>query len=339
MSVRRLALSVGLAGSAAFAWFGCAEHSSGPRSAPTSVAGVAGDSQIGPMGAQLQYPLSFVLLDAEGAPFQGATVTWTVQSGTASLSPPTSTSNASGTASTTVTLGALEGEVVIRATTPGIQPVTFHALVVDPCRYANSTTIGTTLTPALATTDCAVDGAFYTDYFEFDVTGQQSIRMLQSATWDTYMEFYRIEGPGVAFNNDINITTNTNSRIDAILAPGTYLVAPSSWNPNVTGAYTLSIQPHTVTLADCNFVWMTAGVTVTDAVQTTDCADSTGRYFDFVAMYLQTGTVLEVVQRSVDVDARLEIRTGGGVLQVENDDSSAATTDAYVSFTVPSQGP
>jgi hypothetical protein len=338
MSVRRLAVSCIVAGSAAFAWFGCGGDSSGPGSRPTSVTGVAGDSQIGPTGTQLQFPLSFVILDAEGAPFEGATVTWAVQSGTASLSPPTSTSDASGLTSTTVTLGALEGEVVIRATTPGIQPVTFHALVVDPCVFAISTTIGTSLTPALAATDCHVDGAFYTDYFEFDVTGQQSIRLLQSATWDTYMEFYRIEGPGVAFNDDLS-PTSTNSRIDAILAPGTYLVAASSWNPNVTGAYSLSIQPRAATLADCNVVWMTAGVTVTDAVQATDCADSTGRYFDFVALYLQAGTVLKVAQRSAAVDARLEIRTGGGVLQVENDDSSATTTDAYATFTVPSQGP
>src|SRR2546430_12213291 len=59
-------------------------------------------------------------------PVAGVTVTWTPASGSGSVNPPTSTSNASGIASTAWTLGTQAGPQTVQATGAG-SPVTFSA--------------------------------------------------------------------------------------------------------------------------------------------------------------------------------------------------------------------
>ena len=85
---------------------------------------VSGNNQRGTIGQPLPQPLVVEVLNSAGAPAPGVVVQWTVSSGTAQLTPATSTTDAQGRASTRVTVTSL-GAVSIRATVAQLPPVTF----------------------------------------------------------------------------------------------------------------------------------------------------------------------------------------------------------------------
>ncbi len=97
----------------------------------------SGDQQIGVQGERLSQPLQVVVSDAQTEePVGSVDVTWSVVSGAgASVSPAISTTNSSGVASTTVTLGPATGAYTVQATVQDavVQPVIFTASAVsDP---------------------------------------------------------------------------------------------------------------------------------------------------------------------------------------------------------------
>ena len=70
---------------------------------------VDGDQQIGPVAAALTKQLVVKVIDANGLPVQGATVTFQVRGGGGSVNPPANTSSTSGLVSATWTLGTSLG--------------------------------------------------------------------------------------------------------------------------------------------------------------------------------------------------------------------------------------
>src|SRR6267143_29616 len=82
----------------------CGGDSTGTGPQAASVTGVAGDSQSGPTGAALAFPLSLVALGSNGQPAQGLPATWSViPTGAASFTPATTTTDVNGVAATTAT--------------------------------------------------------------------------------------------------------------------------------------------------------------------------------------------------------------------------------------------
>ena len=283
------------AGLGLFVAFGLACKDSGAPVVTASVLfRVSGDSQATLTGGQLTNPLTVRVTGSNGQPFYGATVTWTVTAGTATPGSPTSLSDSSGIASTTVTLGATPGAIGIQAAVASVTPVTFGATACDHPVLA----LPDTLPGALATTDCKF-GGFYTDFFELSVpSGPQGVVLtLAAPTYDTWLELYLRSGSFLGYDDDID-SSNTNSQLTAILATGDYLLAPSSYQPLTVGSYTMSAVTRPAELAGCGLVWVTRGVSVSDSVTAGDCVDTTGgnHYADVVAMYLVAGTVLKVSQ-------------------------------------------
>lgn len=327
-----------LTGAVALAFACGGDGGTGPSAA--SVTGIVGDSQVAQFGAPLGLPLSFVVLGSSGQPLQGVSVNWTVTpAGRAAFAPPTSTSNALGEVTTNVTVGTTPGEVVIQGNVPGIQPVLFHVAVVDPCQFAVSYTIGETRTGVLATNDCHAGGAYYTDFYQFTVGAQQSVVATMTATtFDTWLDAYR--GRQIALNDDQGPGT-TNSRLELIVAPGDYVLAPNTYSANVTGAYTLTSAVRAQTLAGCaEEIFVTRGVTITDGLSVSDCPDTVAAgvfYSDLVGIIGFPGDTLKFTQRSAAFDPMLtlfRLDSIGLVVVASNDDSTAATTDAFVSYPV-----
>lgn len=331
-------VAVALAGAITLA--GCGGDSTGPSAA--SITGIAGDNQEAPTGAPLAFPLSFTALGSGGQPQPGVRVTWTVVSPAngATFAPATSTTDASGTATTIVTLGSTQGEVVIRANVPGVAPVTFHALAVSPCAFRAAYTPGTTASGSLTTADCNV-GGFYTDFYDLTLpVGQQSLRInMRSAAFDTYIEMWRLTDELLGADDDSSLN-NTNSQLDIIFTgtSGRYYLAPSSFYSGMTGPYTMSAVTRPATLAGCQQVWVTRGVIVTDAIATTDCSDTVGgtHYFEVAWIYLTAGSVLSVAERSAVVNAKLTLYHADSVLTLvaSNDDSSTGNTNAFITYSV-----
>src|SRR5947199_225433 len=85
-----------------------------------------GDGQTGTVGTTLPTQLSVRVADQFNNPVAGVTVTWTPATGSGSVNPTTSTSNGSGIAATTWTLGPAAGTQTVQATGAG-SPVPFSA--------------------------------------------------------------------------------------------------------------------------------------------------------------------------------------------------------------------
>jgi adhesin/invasin len=88
---------------------------------------VSGNNQTGQAGTPLASALVVQVLDAGDNPVSGVPVTWTVGSGSGSVSPASATTGADGQASTTWTLGPGTGSQRVTASAPGAGSVRFDA--------------------------------------------------------------------------------------------------------------------------------------------------------------------------------------------------------------------
>jgi len=106
----------------------------------SSLIKVSGDNQSGETGAALPNPLVVQVLNAQNNPQSGVTVNFAITSGGGSVSPTSAVTNASGQASTTLTLGSVPtgpGGVVVTATAVGIGSIDFLASATPPLEAQN----------------------------------------------------------------------------------------------------------------------------------------------------------------------------------------------------------
>ena len=84
-----------------------------------------GEDQTGSIGAALSEPFVVSVLDLHGDPVAGVTVTFEVISGDGTLSAETATTDSTGRAATTLTLGSQPGQIVVQVAVEGLMPETF----------------------------------------------------------------------------------------------------------------------------------------------------------------------------------------------------------------------
>jgi hypothetical protein len=316
----------------------CKKESIGPSQViPKTLTVVTGNNQSAFTGDSLSDSLLVRVIGSDGKPFDSAAVTWTVTSGTATVSSPSVATDSLGYASTTVTLGGTAGLVTIQASVVGLQPANFTATACGHPAMA----AGDSLSGALSTTDCRLS-VWYTDFYELAVpAGQEGFTLtMRSTAFDTYLEVYSAAGDLLSGADDIS-ATDSNSQLTTILGTGDYLIAPSSFAPGVTGAYTLSAVAHPAELAGCELVWVTRGFTISDSVTANDCVDSTGgvSYFDEVAVFLEAGSILTTSLQSTAFDAELFLLNGSGALVTSNNDSAGGPgTNAYLTYAIGQRG-
>jgi len=319
--------------------------STGPEIRARRTTAVVGDSQSAPTGTVLPIPLSFVVLDAGDVPLVGATVTWKVTSGSASLSTSATKTDANGTAQTTVTLGNTIGPVVVRGTVGSVTPVTFNLAAIDPCSYAAPYTIGSTVNGALTTADCheiIQNLGYYYDFYDFTAASQQGLTVTMTSTaFDTYLDFYGGSDTAhfdfVGANDDLS-QTSTNSFVQAIVGPGVYEFGANSSRSNATGAYTLTSTLRPLTISGCEFLWVTRGISVTDGVTSADCPsdfNGTDGYGDAAVIFLRANSVLTMSEHSTVINPILKLYRIDSLGKIPPIDSAAGTTDVSITDTVP----
>jgi adhesin/invasin len=95
----------------------------------TQIALVSGDAQVGVAGTALAKPCVVIVKDANNNPVQGFNVVFAVATGGGKLSATAVATDATGQASTTLTLGTTAGKNSVTATATGLtgSPVTFNA--------------------------------------------------------------------------------------------------------------------------------------------------------------------------------------------------------------------
>jgi hypothetical protein len=144
----RGALLVGVAGIAA-ACGGSGTEPSGPTLVtPSAVAIVSGNGQVGLVGSALSTPL-VVKVTSGSAAVKGATVTFSVSAGAASVSPSSVTTDSTGQAKTLVTLGSSPGPVTISATVSGTSLTATFAITAGTTVVTSACTGSSPTTPAL----------------------------------------------------------------------------------------------------------------------------------------------------------------------------------------------
>ena len=324
-------------------------NSSGPGPQAASVTGIAGDSQVAPTGAALAFPLSLVTLGSNGQPVQGVNVTWSVAPVTgATFAPKASPSDVNGVASTNVTLGATVADLVITATVPGVPPILFHERAIDPCTFVNGYTFGQTVNASLATTDCnRGNQGWYYDFYALDVPSpQQSMRIsMLSTAFDSYLDLWSAAGPYFGYDDDIVPGVQHNSQLDIILPTGLYIIGANSYDKFSTGAYSITAAARPAAMNGCREVWVARGITASDSITPTDCADSTAgtpHNYDVARMVVYGVTVLSIASRSTAINPTLALyrynpaapAATRRALVASNDDSSATNTNAFIAYTV-----
>jgi hypothetical protein len=298
---------------------GCGD--SGAPVTPSTITLLDGNNQSGMPGDSLALRLRVTVMGSDMRPLAGAQVTWTVDSGSAAVTSPT-TADASGVASSKLTVGVTPGGIKINATVTGLAPVLFRATALDPCTVRVAHTLGSSTTAALTSFDCRIFinttggpvGPFFTDFYTFSLPAQQSFIATMSGSFDTYLEQYHATGSFTGYSDDTD-STNTNSRFVIIAALGNYILAPSSFDPAATGAYTLTTAVQAVALTGCRGIaflpWITRGVAMAEQVQSTDCTvgrAAGGRAFvDRVLITLSPEQPLTVTMASGIFNPRVEL--------------------------------
>jgi hypothetical protein len=113
----------------------CSSDASGPDGTPNAgrhIAVQAGATQSGVMGQPTLIAPSVIVTNTAGAPLAGIVVTFTIASGGGTLSSATATTDASGIASVSWTLGKTFGTQSLDASAPNAGSVGFHATAIAP---------------------------------------------------------------------------------------------------------------------------------------------------------------------------------------------------------------
>ncbi|HEY4303790.1 MAG TPA: hypothetical protein VGM82_04950 [Gemmatimonadaceae bacterium] len=97
----------------------------------SAVSAASGDNQTVSANAAASSPLVVSVLDQNGSTLSGVMVTWSIVTGTGSLSSTISTTNDSGQASVDFTAGADTGGVVVDAIVSGLDAVPFTLTVMS----------------------------------------------------------------------------------------------------------------------------------------------------------------------------------------------------------------
>ena len=320
--------------------------STGPKAG--SITGIFGDNDSLLTGGTLS--VGFTVLNGDGFPLKGAKVTWTVAPTTAAtVNPTTQSSDSIGNVMASVTGGSTIGTFTVTAAVSGVPPIAFHLKTLDPCSYSVVYHLGDSVNAALTRTDCKIRQgtlSFFYDFYALDLpAGQQSIRINEYSTRiDPYVELYRSTGELLGWDDDIQPGVIQTSQFDVILGSGgSYVIGATSFDPDTTGTYALVSKTRPTTVSGCADVWMTPGATITDTIRASDCADTTSHFTDRIFMFMQTSDVISIAERSTVINPLLRLYNANFTLQrfdsvAANDDSSAGNTDAYISYTVPTDG-
>jgi hypothetical protein len=112
----------------------------------------------------------------------------------------------------------------------------------DPCEMATPVNIGQTIGQALNNTDCQLDDGSWADFYMFNGTAGQQVRiMMNSSSVDSYLGLANESGTFVVEDDDSG--GGWSALITATLPEtGVYIILANSALPNQFGGYTLNLS-------------------------------------------------------------------------------------------------
>ena len=308
--------------------------SSGPGNGAVSISANSSTTLTATAGGQVAELPSVVVRDQAGQAVAGARVTFVVETGGGAVTGGNATTDASGIATVGGwTLGPTAGSNTLSARTGNLPPVTFTANGSNPCGATSPHVLGTTTSGSLSQQDCHLSDGTFADFYAVNLPSAGTYIFTQTATtFDTFIALLTTAGAVVGINDDVG-TDTTKSSLKAILPAGNFVIAANSFNPNVTGNYSISSASSTAEVTSCEDVFVVRGITTAQSLQASDCALN-GVFGDEYIIVLFAGQPVTVTMSSTAVDAYLEIHPGdSNAILASNDNADGSTTNASVTFT------
>jgi len=316
----------------------CGGDSSGPGPSAAAIAANSSTQITAAPGTEVGEPPSVLVTDASGNPMSGVTVDFAVTAGGGSLTGSHVVSNSSGVATVgSWTLGTNPGPNTVTATTAGLAPITFTAQGADPCSTALTHTFGSTSSGSLSLSDCRLSDGSFVDFYVVSLPTAGTYLFTQSGSFDTYLALLTTNVTVIGVNDDFGSAANT-STIKALLPAGNFLLGANSYDPNVTGSYTLASSTTTAQVTNCEDVFVVPGIASDQSLQTTDCTNN-GILADDYVIYMAAGQAITVTMTSSALDSYLEIfADGNAAVLTSNDNIDGSTQNARFAFSAPSTG-
>ena len=228
-----------------------------------------------------------------------------------------------------------------------VQALSIPALSDDVCVTSLGVLAGTVSQAESWTADCAStqrEGS-QAGFYGFTLMQQAEVTIDLASGTDTFL--YLLQGAGrdgaVLHENDDVAEDDTDSRIVATLAIGTYTVEATTYTAGDTGEFTLGITGEgvmagaqvTACLADLGTL---SGAQTRQGTWADDCASgnregSHARYYSFT-LEQQTEVTIDLTS---ETDAFLYLLQGSGedgAVETENDDAATGNTDSSITITL-----
>ncbi len=105
-------------------------------------------------------------------------------------------------------------------------------------------TVPTTVTGTITTADCVLTDGSFADKFSFTGSANQAVTILHDGTSTNFDAYLVIDGPGGYHQEDDDGGGNRDAKLVLTLpTAGTYVITATTYDPNQTGNYTLSVNP------------------------------------------------------------------------------------------------
>jgi Bacterial Ig-like domain (group 1) len=322
------------------------DKSTGPDNTPASVSANGTFPASAVIASPVRPAPSVVVKNASGAPLPNVRVTFTVTSGGGLVDGPSQLTDANGIATVgDWTLGNTTGAQALTASAGG-KTLVFSVNATNTCAITGTIAAGGTVNGNLSTTPCAMgDGTAAQSWTFQQGAGQSIVSFAMHSTgtpiFDTVLllhrnTFTRFDNV-IGFNDDDPAGVSTDSRLNAILGPGTYVLSGVNFDAGETGPFTISAESWSGEFANCEDFFVTPGIT-TNQTMTNSCAyTATGQYVDPVAIYLAQGERVQIDMTSAAFDPQLDLFLSGNT-PVAQDDNGGGGTSARITYTAAASG-
>jgi hypothetical protein len=281
--------------------------------APSRISKIAGDHQVALVQELLPINPSVRVTDAYGNPISGVQVKFGVTKGGGSVNPAVAVTDDNGIVSASSwTLGG-EGEQIL-ALDAGIIAQSFHATAVAAaiaCSQKTELVPASLLAWQLTPENCSVNGKYFTIFYFTTATMSSWVFDMQSAAFDTNLELRDANSATIASSDSFNATNN--SRIRAVIRPGTYQLVAAADRVGATGSFSLNITETAPVPSGCDALFVSRGDSTSSEVRPVTCNGVPLGNVDLYRMHLPAGERVQVHLRDLSYSGfELDIQTAAG---------------------------
>lgn len=192
-------------------------------------------------------------------------------------------------------------------------------------------TFGVTASDSLTSATCI---AFY----KFSVDAQTNLRItLTSPGVQTFLQVADSTGV-IRVNSVLSSPLDTITKVRLMLGAGGYQVTVIPFNQGQRAKYTLSAVGDSSAVAGCNPIWVTPGITTTQAITRSDCTQGPSGASFFTHEYtllLRSGQTVAFSEHSTSLAPGMALNGPDGL---ENSAVDSLGTTAVLNTTVGGQG-